>query len=153
MRTMFERQRIFAILVALVLMLLIVELVRRRKLREEYAWLWLLVGMVIIALAISQNLLVFVTRLLGAVIPTSTAFFLGLIFLLLLSVHYSVKISHLVDQIKNLAQSLAILQAEIDEIVRKENTGPAQGGVLEGSDIALLDNAGERPPPTLDGHG
>lgn len=155
MITVFERQRIFAILIALVFMGLVIELVRRRKLREEYAWLWLIVGTVIIALAISQNLLVFVTRLVGAIIPTSTAFFLGLVFLLLLSVHYSVKISHLVDQIKNLAQNLAILQAEIDELVRNDKPGSAQDTILKESDIAPSANndASERPPSASGGRG
>ena len=149
---MFERQRIFAIFVALVLMLLIVELVRRRKLGEEYAWLWLLVGAVIIVLAISQNLLVFVTRLVGAVIPTSTAFFLGLIFLLLLSVHYSVKISHLVNQIKNLAQDVAILETEIDDLLKKARLDASQDIAPKGGDVRpLASDTDERHPSASEG--
>lgn len=140
---MFERQRIFAILVALVFMGLVVELVRKRKLREEYAWLWLMVGLIILALAISQDLLVLITRLVGAIIPTSTAFFLGLIFILLLSVYYSIKISHLVDQIKNLAQSVAILQAEVDEFVRKEKRGSTVVPVDEDEDSKEPPSASE----------
>ena len=103
------RQQLMAILISLVLMVVIVELVRRRKLREEYSWLWLLTGASLLILSVWYELLVAITHVIGAVLPTSTLFFFGLLFLLLINLHYSIKISQLTTQVKNLAQQIALL--------------------------------------------
>jgi len=109
------RQKIFALLAAIALCIFIVEMVRRRKLREEYSWLWLLTGFGVIALAVWYDLLVFITEMIGAVLPTTTLFVFALLFLLLIALHYSIKISSLTDQVRKLAQKIAILESEIDE--------------------------------------
>jgi len=109
------RQKIFALIVGIAVFLFILEMVRRRKLREEYSWLWLLTGSGIIVLVVWYDLLVFITELVGAVLPTTTLFLFGLLFLMLIALHYSVKISALTDQVRKLAQELAILKAEGDE--------------------------------------
>ena len=109
------RQQIFALIVGIAISIFIVEMVRRRKLREEYSWLWLLTGFGIVVLAVWYDLLVFITELIGAVLPTTTLFVFGLLFLLLIALHYSVKISSLTDQVRKLAQKIAILQSELDE--------------------------------------
>ena len=112
------RQQIFALIVGIAISIFIVEMVRRKKLREEYSWLWLLTSLGIIVLVIWYDLLVFITEMIGAVLPTTTLFVFGLLFLLLIALHYSVKISSLTDQVRKLAQKIAILQSELDE--RKE---------------------------------
>lgn len=108
------RQKVFAIMMAVSIFIVIIELVRKRRLREEYSWLWLMTGSIIILLALWYNLLKWITSLIGAILPTSTLFLFGLIFLMLISLHYSIKISHLTDQVKELAQQLAILRNEIE---------------------------------------
>ena len=114
------RQKIFALIAAIALCIFIVEMVRRKKLREEYSWLWLITSLGIIILVIWYDLLVFITEMIGAALPTTTLFVFGLLFLLLIALHYSVKISSLTDQVRNLAQKIAILQSELDE-QRAEN--------------------------------
>ncbi|MCD6379036.1 DUF2304 domain-containing protein [bacterium] len=109
------RQQIFALIVGIAISIFIVEMVRRKKLREEYSWLWLLTSLSIIVLVIWYDLLVFITEMIGAVLPTTTLFVFGLLFLLLIALHYSVKISSLTDQVRKLAQELSILQSELDE--------------------------------------
>ena len=109
------RQQIFALLAAIALCIFIVEMVRRKKLREEYSWLWLVTSLGIIILVIWYDLLVFLTDLIGAVLPTTTLFILSFLFLFLISLHYSVKISSLTNQVRKLAQKIAILQSELDE--------------------------------------
>ena len=51
------RNKMLALLVGIGLLLLVIELVRRRKLREEYSWLWLMTGSVIILLSLWFDLL------------------------------------------------------------------------------------------------
>ncbi|MBI3008272.1 MAG: DUF2304 domain-containing protein [Candidatus Omnitrophica bacterium] len=111
---MLPRQKLFAILISIGLILVIVDLVRRRKLREEYSWLWLMSGAVIFILAVWYDLLAAIGNFIGVIVPTSTLFFFGLIFLVLISLHFSVKVSSLTNQVKKLAQELAMLEERKD---------------------------------------
>jgi hypothetical protein len=106
------RQQVFFLSLALVLLLVIIELVRRRRLRVEYSWLWLASGVSIIGLILRYDLLIWLTELVGAAIPTSTLFFLCILYLALLSLNYSVRLTALTRQVKELAQELALLRAE-----------------------------------------
>jgi hypothetical protein len=112
---MFLHQKIFAIAASILIMIFVVELVRRRRLREEYSWLWLLTGVVIILLVVWYDLLVFITHLIGAIAPTTTLFIFGLLFLMFISLHYSLQISKLSHQVKEMAQQLTLLKAQVEE--------------------------------------
>tara|TARA_B100000315_G_C14572519_1_gene586325 strand:- start:1301 stop:1657 length:357 start_codon:yes stop_codon:yes gene_type:complete len=116
---MFIKINLLAIVLGITIFIVIIELVRRRKLREEYSWLWLLTGSVIITLAIFYNLLFDITELIGAENPISTLFFFSTIFLILLCLQFSVQISKFTNQIRKLAQELAILKTELNR--RKNN--------------------------------
>jgi hypothetical protein len=116
------RPRFVALIISVVLVVLIIELVRRRKLREEYSWLWFSLSVMMFILALWPNLLDFITDLIGAVLSTSTLFFFALIFVILINIQFSVEISSLRNQVKNLAQQLAIFENS----VRETTTGPEQ---------------------------
>lgn len=119
-------QRAFAIITSVVSLAVILELVRRRKLREEYSLLWILTAVGMIALASWYGLIELVTHVIGAVTPTTTLFMFALLFLLLISVHFSTVISRLTQQVRRLTQELAILTAERDGAVsRKRDAGGA----------------------------
>ena len=75
------RQQIFALVAAVGLLVFIVEMVRRRRLREEYSWLWIVTGVAIFVLVIWFGLLEWLTHLIGAVTPVSTFFMFGILFL------------------------------------------------------------------------
>lgn len=102
--------KILAAVIGVSLFLYIIELVRKRRLREEYAWVWLLTGLMIVVLALWYDLLVFIGKLLGGILPSALLFFFGLIALLLISLHQAIKISQLTDDIKRLSQELAIMR-------------------------------------------
>lgn len=112
------RQTLFFLSIAVVLLLVILELVRRRRLRVEYSWLWLASGVTIILLILRYDLLIWLTSLVGAVIPTSTLFFFCVLYLALLSLDYAVRLSDLTRQVKELAQEVALLRADREEAVR-----------------------------------
>ena len=109
------RQKIFFFTIAVMLLMVILELVRRRRLRVEYSWLWLASGVTILLLILRYDLLVWLTDLVGAVIPTSTLFFFCILYLALLSLNYSVRLSSLTRQVKELAQEVALLRADQQE--------------------------------------
>ena len=75
------RMRLFMFLIGLFLLVFIIELVRRKKIREEYSFLWLLSGVVICIVSLWYEAIVWITKIVGAVYPPSILFFLGLIFL------------------------------------------------------------------------
>lgn len=107
------RQKIFAFVMAVIILVTIFELVRKRKLREEYSWLWIITGVSILLVVWRYDLLVRFTHFIGAFWPTSTLFLLGLLFLMLINLHYSVKISGLTNQVKNLSQEITLLKGEL----------------------------------------
>ena len=110
------RNKIVALVVGIGMLLLIIELVRRRRLREEYSWLWLLTGSVILVLTMWFDLLKWITHLIGAITPASTIFLFAFLFLILISLHFSVVISKLTDRNREIAQRYALLEVEFHEL-------------------------------------
>ena len=101
-------QKIFAGILALIFFVIVMDLARRKKLRVEYSILWSLTAGIILVLVFWYDSLVFITGVIGAVLPTTTLFIYGLMFLLFLNLHFSVKLSDLSEQVKNLGQEFAI---------------------------------------------
>lgn len=99
-------------MIALSLLALILDLVRRRKLREEFSILWLGVGVGVAVLASSYKLQIWLTQLIGAVSSSTTVFLFAFLFFALMNLHLSVRMSRMADQIKALSQNIAILDAE-----------------------------------------
>lgn len=123
------RQVALVLLVGIGFLVFIVELVRRRRLKEEYSWLWLLAAVVMIVIGLSYDLLQWLTKVIGAGNTTSTLFFFAIIFLILLCLQYSVKISRLETQVKNLAQQKALDDAKENHGNRfSENENKEKGG-------------------------
>jgi hypothetical protein len=116
-------QRVFAIVISITTFLVVMELIRRRRLREEYALLWVLTTVGMMVLATWYGLIERITQVIGAVAVTTTLFLFALIFLLLISVHFTTVISRLTVQVRRLTQELAILEAERDRL--GESSGKA----------------------------
>ena len=106
------RIRIIAILICIFLVAYVFELVRRRHLSEEYSMGWLVAGSMMLILSISEGLLVWVSNLVGATLFTSTLFFFGLVFLVTICLHFSIRISALTNQVRTLTQHMGILYSE-----------------------------------------
>jgi len=127
---MLPRQKVAMIVICIIIFILILDLVRRRKLREEYSWLWLLTSAALFVLVIQYSWLELITDLMGAVLPTTTLFIGALVFLMLLSIQFSVRISKLTDQVKNMVQENALLREKIEEIDRDAGQkSPVTGSV------------------------
>jgi hypothetical protein len=106
---------IIAAVAAVILLLVIFELIRSRRLQERYALLWLLTGLVILVLAIWRGALERLAGLVGISYPPSALFVLASFFVLLLLLHYSTVISKLSEQNMILAQRLAQLEHRVGE--------------------------------------
>lgn len=103
--------RVVAVLSAGLLFAAVLECVRRRKLLEEFTPIWITCAAAILALAVSFDLLIWLTELIGAWTPSSTVFFFGLAFLMAISLGYAIRLSKLSSQVKVLAQELALMKA------------------------------------------
>ena len=120
------RISIAATAVSIVLLLVVFELIRSRRLRERYALLWLATGFVLVALSAWRGGLNTIAGWLGVRgYPPAVLFAVGLLFVILVLLHYSTVISRLADQNMTLAQRLALLESRLDE--SKENA-PATSG-------------------------
>ena len=110
------RLQIVATVGALGLLVLVLELVRRRALMERYALLWLASSLVILVLAVWSDALTLLARQLGILSAPNALFFVALAFVLLLLLHFSAAMSRLTDQSKVLAQRQAILEQRLSEV-------------------------------------
>jgi hypothetical protein len=100
---------------AAILLVLILELIRSRRLQERYALLWLLTGVAILVLALWRGGLSTIANLVGIAYPPSALFVLFSFFILALLLHYSTVISSLAEQNARLAQRLALLEDRLRE--------------------------------------
>jgi hypothetical protein len=112
-----------AVLVSLVLIGVVFELIRSRRLRERYALLWLLTGLVLLVLSAWRGGLNTIAGWVGVRgYPPAILFAVGLLFVILVLLHYSTVISRLSDQNTILAQRLALLEARLRE--RPDSSAP-----------------------------
>jgi hypothetical protein len=118
------RLSIVAAIAAVALILVVLELIRSRRLQERYALLWLLTGAVIFVLSVWRGLLGLVAEAIGVHYPPSALFAVGAVFILIVLLHYSTVISKLSDQTKVLAQKLALLEAELEELRSEQTSRP-----------------------------
>ena len=117
------RVSIAAAIASVLLLLVVFELIRSRRLRERYALLWLLTGVVLLVLSLWRGGLNTIAGWFGiSGYPPAILFAVGILFILLVLLHYSTVISRLSDQSTILAQRLALLE----ERVRSEDPGDRQ---------------------------
>ena len=111
-----SRLQLLAILVTAGLFVLVFELVRRRRLLERYALLWLFASVVLLGLSIWRGLLEDLASAVGIFYAPSALFAVAFGFVLILLLHFSLVISRLAEQSKVLAQRVGMLQHEVDEL-------------------------------------
>jgi len=107
-----------------ILFLIVLELVRRRRLLERYALVWLASAVILLVLGIWQGLLGKIANAIGVFYPPTALFVIAFGFILLLLLHFSTAVSRLTDQSKVLAQRLALMeQRQRDLEKRLEEAG------------------------------
>jgi hypothetical protein len=133
-----ERQRVVAIAMAIGTVLVVFELVRRRKLREDYSWVWVATAATVCVLALDQGLLITLSGWIGAANSVSTLFFSAIVFLLAMVLQFSVRLSRLTHRQRTMGQRLALLEEEVQRIqrTRKESAAEPRQRVAAGHDGA-----------------
>jgi hypothetical protein len=106
---------------ALVLVGFIFELVRRRRLREKYAVLWIVVGVGVLALGLYPHGINTVSRMFGVANGASLVLFSAVLFLLMVCLHLSWEVSRLEDETRVLAEETALLRLRVDDIAARDS--------------------------------
>jgi hypothetical protein len=119
-----DRIQLVSVLAAAGVLFIVFELVRRRRLMERYALLWLTSGIVLLGLAIWRGALEDLAQGLGIAYPPNALFLIAFGFVLLLLLHFSLAVSRLSDQTKVLAQRLAMVE---ERLVREESAQAPSG--------------------------
>lgn len=109
---------------ALLVLAFMVELLRRRQLREKYAVLWLLVGLAVLVLLLAPGLLSTVSSALGFEVPANFLFLVSLILLLGVNVHLSWELSRVEEETRALAEEVALLRLAVE--AREEHESVAR---------------------------
>lgn len=111
-----DSTRIVAIVCSLFMFSIVMWLVKRRALQEEYTPIWMAVALGLLIISARIEILVPITRALGAWTTSSTLFFLGEAFLVLISLNYAIRLSRESLRLKNVAQELALLRAQVERL-------------------------------------
>jgi hypothetical protein len=121
------RVSVVATIASLLLILVVLELIRSRRLRERYALLWLLTGVVLLVLSAWRGGLNTIAGWVGvSTYPPAVLFAIGTLFILLVLLHYSTVISKLSDQNVILAQRLALLEERAARAVPRAESGTSR---------------------------
>jgi hypothetical protein len=108
-----SRVQIVAVVVTVLLFGLVLELVRRRRLVERYALLWMVAAVALLVLAVWRDLLEIGSDFLGIAVPANALFLVAFAVVFVLLLHFSVVTSRLGDETKILAQDVARLDEEL----------------------------------------
>ena len=111
-----SRTQLITALAAIGLALYVLDLVRRRRLSEEYSLLWVVASVVVAILGFSTPLLRAITRALGILYEGSTVFFVGLAFATAMLLHVSVKLSRLGQENHTLTRELALVRYDLEQL-------------------------------------
>ena len=133
-----SRLEVVTVVVAALYMVFILGLVRRRQLREKYALLWLGVGIGTIILSLARGVADQVAEALGISYGPSALFLFSTMFLMAVAAHLSWEVSRLEDKTRHLAEEIALLRAESEDL-----------GVVGRSEIDLAQTE-ERPATSVD---
>jgi len=121
------RARLFAIALGIAVLLFVVNLVRTRKLKEEFALLWLLTAVVLVLAPVLIDYLDMIAHALGIEYPPAFIFVLAIISVLLILFQFSMRISHFSEQIKVLTQEVALLRARLEVLEQSLQRGAEAG--------------------------
>jgi len=113
---MIDRSIIFTVGAAVIALIVVLELVRRRRLSEEYSLLWLGTAVLMLILGLWRELLHNLAALVGIYDPSNLLFLLAMLFMLFIQLYFSTVITRLTHESKESAQQIAQLRFELERL-------------------------------------
>lgn len=114
------RLQLFSILVGVVLLGIIFQLIRKNRLLEQYSLLWIASAVILIVMAVWQDVWVKISNMIGILYPPSTLFLVAIICGMVIALHFSVVISGLKRQNNKLAQEMGLLRGEMESLKQEK---------------------------------
>ena len=122
---------IFGILSAALILVVVIELLRRRHLRERHAIWWMVAGVLALIAGVFPSTLVWVSQLVGVEVPTNLVFFVSIAILFLVGLQHSSELTQLESKTRTLAERVAIIELNARE---RELDGRELDGRAEDND-------------------
>lgn len=117
--------QVVSVAVSVALLLLVLELVRRRRLTEEYSFIWIVCGVALLVLSVWRNALDLAAAALGVHYPPALLLLVLTFFVFIVSLYFSVVVSRQRQQIERLVEEVALLDAEVRRL-RAPTAGPTE---------------------------
>lgn len=106
---------IFFLILAILIFVMVLLLVRNQKMKEKYAAFWLVISAVIIVVALFPSLLTWLADVTGVVVPVNLLFLLAIIMLIGVTMHLTLELSKISDEVRTLAEEIAILRTQTEQ--------------------------------------
>jgi len=135
------RLTIVTVVVAVLAFVLVFELLRRRRLRQKYAFLWVLVAGATVLLSVFPGALARASALLGIAVPSNLLFLGSLLILFGVSLQLSIEVGVLEEQSRRLAEEVGALRLRLEEVEWRTRVG------LRVEDGARASEEGPDEPP------
>jgi hypothetical protein len=104
---------IFSVAAALVTLVVVIDLLRRRRLRERHAIWWLVAGVLALLISLFPPALEWAASLVGIEVPVNLVFFVSIAVLVLVAIQHSVELTQLESKTRDLAERMALLELEL----------------------------------------
>lgn len=114
-----SRIQLWAVIASILLLLVIVELIRRKNLKERYSLLWLITGGIFLILSLALDYLDPVAQFFGFLIASNALFLAAFLFLVVIALGMTIAVSNLSEKNKRLTQELSLLKKRVEDIEKK----------------------------------
>lgn len=107
---------VFGILSALGVLVVVIDMLRRRRLRERHAAWWVVAGVLALIIGVFPSTLVGAAKLLGITVPTNLVFFVSIAILFFVCLQHASEITKLESQTRDLAERVALLELRLGRV-------------------------------------
>lgn len=104
---------VLGIVASVLVLLVVIELLRRRRLRERHAVWWFVAGVLALVVSVFPNTLTWAASLIGVAIPTNLVFFVSIAILFLVCLQHASELTQLESRTRKLAERVALLELEL----------------------------------------
>ena len=108
--------RVLAVLIAALVLIVVIEMMRRRKLREKYAGMWLFVGIGVVCLGVIPGLPTWLSNLTGIQLAANFVFAAAAFVLLFVVLQLSSEVGHLEEEVRTTVEEIALLRCELEGV-------------------------------------
>ena len=125
------RIQLMAVFASCLILIVVIDLIRREKLRARYSLLWLLAGVIFLVFSLWGDLLYLTASAVGIYSSTNALFFIGFIVTVVILLYFSVIISGLSLENKKLIEKLSILSWRVEELEKKREARKKAPGLSD----------------------